>query len=194
MRRRELLAGLAGLSALGGAGFLYRSGAIGGDGESGVDPVSLPTVEAPGSPGADVTVPARGRVSLVTFFATWCHVCAAEMEPLGAVAVDLDESVQLVSVTNEPVGHSVSRPEIREWWREHDGDWPVALDPDLALTDALDVGGVPTLLVLDADNRVTWRHQGRASAETIRSKVARARQPTGDGDRRLADARRGDRA
>lgn len=171
MRRRELVAGLAALTTVGGGAYLLRSGG----GGAGVEPLSLPTVEAPGSSAEAVTVPARSQVSLVTFFATWCHVCAAEMEALRAVAADRDEDVQQVSVTNEPIGHSVTRAEVREWWRDHDGDWPVALDTDLALTQALDVGGVPTLLVLDADNQVTWRHQGRASAETIRAKIADAK-------------------
>jgi thiol-disulfide isomerase/thioredoxin len=170
MRRRDLLAGLAGLATVGGAAVVLTGGSAGAR----VDPVDLEAVEAPGSPAGTVRVPAEGRVTLLTFFATWCHVCAAEMAALGEVAETRASDVQQVSVTNEPVGHSVTREAVREWWREHEGRWPVALDADLALTEALSVAGVPTLLVLDAENVVTWRHQGRASAETILEQLSAA--------------------
>jgi thiol-disulfide isomerase/thioredoxin len=170
---------------MGSAGWWVRSGPdegsiTGEDGsdEAGVRPVTLPTVDAPGSDSGETTVPAKGRVSLVTFFATWCHVCAEEMEVLRTIAADLPEPVQLVSVTNEPVGHAVTTAEIREWWRKHAGAWPVAYDPDLSLTGRLSVSGVPTLVVLDAENTVTWRHKGKASVETIRAEIAAARGQT----------------
>ncbi|MEF8757898.1 MAG: TlpA disulfide reductase family protein [Halobacteriales archaeon] len=174
MRRRDVIAGLAGLATVGGGLSLLAAGS----GGRGVEPAELETVEAPGSPAGTVSVPARGRVSLVTFFATWCHVCEAEMTALASVAERRDESVQQVSVTNEPVGHSVTRTAVRDWWREHGGSWPVALDADLALTEAMEVSGVPTLVVLDADNVVTWRHTGRAAAATLLDELAAARDPT----------------
>jgi thiol-disulfide isomerase/thioredoxin len=163
---------------VGGAGVWYVSRDAGSDGENtGITPVTLETVEAPGSAGDPVTVPARGRVSVVTFFATWCHVCEEEMGALGTAHESLD-GVQFVSVTNEPVGHAVTREEIREWWVEHDGNWPVALDDDLELTDTLNVSGVPRVFVFDADNAVSWQGEGRVSAETIQGAVADARSET----------------
>lgn len=172
MRRRELIAGLAGLSTIGGAGWYLQTKM---SDAAGIDPVALQTIEAPGSSGEEVTVPAPGSVSLVTFFATWCHICEAEMEPLGEVAAAIDDSVQMVSVTNEPVGYSVTESEVRQWWRDHDGRWPVAVDADLELTELLDISGVPTMLVFDENNVVTWRNRGRASAETILDEIAAVR-------------------
>jgi thiol-disulfide isomerase/thioredoxin len=195
MRRRELVAGLVGVATLGGAAAwqagvdasLVRTDSGEAGTASGVDtaadgiePTMLPTVDAPGSSGEPVLVPARGRVSVVPFFATWCHVCEAEMATLGRVHGAVD-GVQFVSVTNEPVGHAVTREEVADWWREHDGGWPVALDTDLALTDALGVSGVPRVFVLDADNDVTWTGKGHVAADAIEAAVADARTTEGDG-------------
>lgn len=194
MRRRELIAGLAGLATVGTAAWVSQQqlGAqrqpgtgSGSDpsGEStatGVSPIALETVEAPGSEAGTVTVPARGTVTFVSFFATWCHVCESEMPALAEAHSSVGEDVQFVSVTNEPVGHSVSRADVADWWREHDGNWPVALDADLALTEALSVAGVPKSFVLDADNQVTWSGKGRVPAETIEREIADAGSDTTD--------------
>lgn len=174
MRRRDLLVGLAGMATVGGAAWYVQGQSTG----TGVSPVTLETLEAPGSEAREVTVPAPGRISVVTFFATWCHVCEAEMPALAA-ANEAIEDVQFVSVTNEPVGHAVTRREISDWWREHDGNWPVALDADLHLTEALDVGGVPRVYVFDAAGVLTWQESGRVSADAIRQAVADVRDGAG---------------
>lgn len=170
MRRRDLLVGLAGVATVGGAAWYVQDQPA----PAGVSPVTLETLDAPGSEAGEVTVPDPGRISVVTFFATWCHVCEAEMSALASANEALDD-VQFVSVTNEPVGHAVTRREISDWWREHDGNWPVALDANLELTEALDVGGVPRLFVFDAAGVLTWQESGRVSAEAIRQAVADVR-------------------
>ncbi|SFB98953.1 Thiol-disulfide isomerase or thioredoxin [Halobiforma haloterrestris] len=170
MRRREVLAGAAGLAALGG-GAIAVSERNPLESDAAVDPIELETIDAPGSDAGTVAVPERGRVTFVELFATWCGVCQDMMEPLGRVHEDLDGDVQFVSVTGEPIGNTITREDVADWWREHDGNWPVALDSDLELTEALDGSGVPYAYVLNEDNVVTWSGRGRKSAEEIRSAI-----------------------
>lgn len=175
MRRRDLLAGLAGLGTVGGAASLLDSGPepFAEDDAVAIDPVELRAVEAPGSQAGPVTVPEPGRVTFVEFFATWCDVCAESMSELQAAHARIDD-VQFLSVTNEPLDHAITREEIAAWWAEHDGDWPVAPDKDLTLTEALDARSVPTAVVLDADNVVTWSGTGEHSADTIVDRIRAA--------------------
>ena len=163
MRRRELLAGLAGVAAVGVGG----ASILDGGSSSRVAPVTVTGIDAPGSRGEQLTVPERGRVTFVEVFATWCSVCKASMEPLADAHDRVGDDVQFVSVSNEPLGHAVSRDELRRWWVAHDGDWQLAADEGLALTEALDATGIPTVVVLDEQNRVTWAATGRHSAATI---------------------------
>jgi thiol-disulfide isomerase/thioredoxin len=185
MRRRDLVAGFAGLVTVGTAGCISQrqlgsgkqaqSESAAQSGNAGIEPVTLETVDAPGSEAGSVTVPERGTVTFVSFFATWCHVCESEMPALASAYNGEGETVQFVSVTNEPVGHSVTREDVADWWDEHDGNWPVALDTELALTEALSVAGVPRLFVLDADNIVTWSGKGQVPAETVEAEIDAAR-------------------
>ncbi|MDZ7688327.1 MAG: thioredoxin domain-containing protein [Halobacteriales archaeon] len=135
VRRREIIAGALGLAVLGG-GAVYASRPS----DSGaVQPVEVETLDAPGSEAGVVEVPSTGEVSVVEFFATWCRVCAGMMENLNEVNDRIGDEVQFVSVTNEPVGHTVTREDVTDWWRDHDGAWTVGIDDDLVLTDRLDV-------------------------------------------------------
>lgn len=166
MRRRDVLAGLAGLATVGGAAYALQRTA-----GTGIEPVAVETVDAPGSTAGTMMVPERGRVSVVEFFATWCSVCAASMPTLREIHDGLGGDVQFISVTNEPLGHAITRQDVTDWWIEHDGNWPVGIDTDLTLTERLDATGVPTMVILDADNHVTYSHTGKPDPAVVREQV-----------------------
>jgi thiol-disulfide isomerase/thioredoxin len=182
VRRRDIIAGVGALGVFGAGAATALTGVdlpgTGGgessnadDGRDGIRTFELPRFDAPGSPPGREPVTERGRVSFVTFFATWCSICQRKMEPLGAAYDSVDEDVQFVSVTNEPVGKTVNPEEVVEWWRDHDGRWPVAHDADLELTRVVDAPGVPYSMVFDADNVMTWSAGGYKTADQIRQHI-----------------------
>jgi len=160
MRRRELIAGLLGLGTVGGGAYLATNSETGS-----VEPFELETIDAPGSEAGTTAIPERGTVSVVKFFATWCTTCASMMPEVRAAHDEVGDEAEFVSVTYEPLGHSVTRGDVAEWWREHDGAWTVAHDADFELTDALGVAGVPTTAVLDEQNRVVLNEGGYKTEE-----------------------------
>ncbi len=169
MRRRDLLAGLASAGTLGGAALVatgtpIRPASLGG---SGVDPVTLETIPAPGSRDGETTIPAPDRPTFVDFFGTWCPPCAEQMPDLRAANDRIGDEVHFVSVTTEGVGWSVTEDEVADWWIEHDGNWPVAADPSAELAARLDVGGYPTAVTIDAAGRVRWSDTGVHTADDL---------------------------
>lgn len=175
MRRRELLAGLGALGVFGaGAATVFGDFDLLDDDEA-VDSLDLPRLDAPGSPAGTETVPEPGRVTYLAMFATWCGSCQAKMDPLGEAAATVPDDVQFVSVTNEPVGQTIDEEDVADWWREHDGNWPVAHDADLDLSRRIDAPGVPYSVVFDADNRIVWSDGGYKNAETVLDRIEDAR-------------------
>jgi thiol-disulfide isomerase/thioredoxin len=163
VRRRDFIAGALGLAAVGGGVAYTRSG-----GDSGsVTSVEVETLDAPGSEAGTAEVPRRGEVTFVEFFATWCTVCKGMMDEVARAHEEVGEEVQFLSVSNEPVGHTVTRGEVVEWWRQNGGGWTVGVDGDLRLTEALDAGGVPTTVVVDAENRIVTADTGRKTSDEI---------------------------
>lgn len=163
------MAGALGLGALGAGAYVATSGETGT-----VEPIEVDTIEAPGSEAGTKTVPERGTVSVVKFFATWCSVCSSMMPEVRAAYEEVGDEVNFVSVTYEPLGHSVTREDVAEWWRDHDGAWTVAHDAEFKLTEALGVAGVPTTAVLDEENRVVFNEGGYKTEDRIVEAVEKA--------------------
>ncbi len=189
MRRRDLVAGVASVAVLGGAGAVATGGVPGslGGGDSGdddgstgsdgpepVDPVTLDTVEAPGSRDGEVTLPAPDRPTFVDFFGTWCPPCAEQMPALAAAHDRIGDEALFVSVTTEPVGEAVSEETVADWWRENGGDWLVAADVSAELAARLDVGSYPSARAMDASGRVRWATSGTHTTEEFVAGIERA--------------------
>ena len=181
MRRRHLLAGLGSVGVLGGAGAVATGGVPaalgGGDASESIRPVTLDTVDAPGSRDGEVTLPAPDRPTFIDFFATYCGPCVDQMPALAEAHDRLGDEVLFVSVTPEDVGGLVSEEKVVDWWRENDGDWLVAADVSAELAARLNVGGYPSARAIDASGRVRWATSGTHTTEEFVEGIRRALDP-----------------
>jgi thiol-disulfide isomerase/thioredoxin len=160
------------LGAAVSAGFVGSAGCLGvggGDaGNEGGDGEGLERLDVAGSPGGTVQPLPAGEVALLDFWATWCAPCKPQMAELREIRERYPD-VHMVSITNED-----DREAIREFWREYEGTWSVAIDPEVRTNDRFDVTRIPTLLVFDADGTEVWRHVGLAAAEDIAAALEEA--------------------
>lgn len=205
MRRRDVLAGLGSAGVLVGGGavaaFGVPSGDLfgtdnadttggsggpdGSDGSSGLigrqyDPYEIETVDAAGSEAGTARVPTPGRPTFVDFFATWCSPCVEQMDALAEAHARVGDDVVFLSVTNEPVGESVSRAELTAWWEENDGNWTVGLDPAAELTSRYWGTPYPSAVAIDASGRVRWKESGIKTADELVAGIERAGESGGE--------------
>lgn len=147
-------------------------GAVGG-GESGGDAgdvLRLDTLAVAGSPGDTLPVRKPGALTLLDFWATWCAPCKPQMEELRGIRESFP-GVHMLSITNEE-----DEAAVKDFWREYEGTWPVAIDTELKTNEKYEATRVPTLIVLDSRGTETWRHVGLAAEETIASELEGARE------------------
>lgn len=134
------------------------------------DVTELSSLDVGPSPGGTLPVREPGTVSLVDFFATWCAPCKPQMATLNAVREEYgDDELYMTSITAE-----TDEAAVREFWTEYDGSWPVLLDPEVTVTEAFDVTGIPTLVLLDGTGVEQWRHVGLAGEDDIATAVDEA--------------------
>lgn len=165
MNRRAFLATAAGSFA----GSLPGCAGISGSQGSRTS-VTLESVAVGPSPGGEVPVHPTGTVTLLDFFATWCAPCKPQMTTLRSIRETFDpESLYVLSITQE-----TDTAAVKQFWREYDGTWPVAIDDELVASRQYDVTSIPTLVVLTADGTEQLRHVGLASEERLGDAIGEA--------------------
>lgn len=181
MRRRELLAGIGSLGALGGAGLIALRGlpSVGEEpsdpeGEEPPEPLTIETVDAPGSRDGTIEVPSKEQPTFIDFFGTWCPPCIDQMPALGEASERVGDDVLFVSVTTEAVGDAVTEEELVDWWEKHDGDWLLGVDPTAELAAQYLAGGYPSAVAIDASGTVQWSDSGVKTADELVAGIEQA--------------------
>ncbi|WIV67071.1 peroxiredoxin family protein [Natrialbaceae archaeon AArc-T1-2] len=168
MRRRELIAGLGSVAVLAGVGAVTTD-AFNGDDEPETyddDPITVETIDAPGSEAGTMAVPQPGQVMVLEFFLTSCSHCERQLPTLREARAELEDDVQFLAVSNDP-GGTVEEDTLVEWWDEHGGEWPVGHDPDLELGERYDAISVPVTVVLDERGTPHLTEAGDKSVDEI---------------------------
>lgn len=153
---------------IGTAGIVIAGGIAGCLGEESTEGLTLQSIDVAGSPGGEVVVQKSGSVTLLDFFATWCAPCKAQMPEFNEVREAFPD-VYMISITTES-----DEAAIRRFWRKYNGNWPVAMDPELKATRKYDGRRMPTKLILDPEGEEVWRHVGLSASETIAEKLREA--------------------
>ncbi|WP_265107947.1 TlpA family protein disulfide reductase [Halosolutus halophilus] len=197
MRRREALAGVASVGTVVGGGAIAIYGlpsvedlagqsdsADGEADEGGDDPLTIETVDAPGSEAGEVLVPSPDRATFVDIFGTWCPPCIEQMPALAEAHDRIGDEVLFISVTNESVGENrgISEAELVDWWDEHGGNWTLGLDRRAELTERYLAGGYPSAAAIDATGTVQWSDSGVKSADELVAGIEQALAVEVDGE------------
>ena len=103
----------------------------------------------------------KGKVSVVTLWATWCHVCEIEMPIVDrmAGANDNDAIVYLpVSVDEAP-----ALDLVQKHYRKHGyTNLPILIDRHHALAGRVGLRGTPTTIIVDKFSQVVAAFEGQA--------------------------------
>ena len=108
--------------------------------------------------GAFDLTKSRGTPVLVNLWATWCAPCVKELPTLEALdrrhATDGDLQVMIVSQDMAP------KASVDAFLKEKGIALRSFLDPEMALSGALDVQVMPTTILYDAAGKEVWRYTG----------------------------------
>ena len=88
--------------------------------------------------------PLPGKVTILTFWASWCQPCRHEMLQLQAIHELGSRSVRIVAVNLGEDSASVAK-----WVHDLDLTYQVLRDPDLSLAQRFGIRGLPTAVLLD---------------------------------------------
>ena len=112
----------------------------------------------------------RGRFTLVNFFATWCVPCQREHDDLAA----FDERHRRIGDAGVvTVVFDDTTDNVREFFAERGGDWPVVVGDEGDIALDYSVAGVPESYLVGPDGRVLAKIIGGVTAEGLDQLLAR---------------------
>jgi len=100
-----------------------------------------------------------GKVTLVSFWATWCVPCKKEIknirENLSTWKSEVDFNYMTVSVDD-----SRATAQVRAYAKSQGWDFPAYLDPNSDLKRSLNFQNVPFTIIVDKNGKVAFMHSG----------------------------------
>ncbi|KAF0230650.1 MAG: periplasmic protein thioldisulfide oxidoreductase DsbE [Beijerinckiaceae bacterium] len=126
---------------------------------------TLPPVEGASQPGFSNDDLAKGKVSLVNVFASWCAPCHQEHPLLMALAKD--PRFQILGINQKDKAENARR----FLGRLGNPYTAVGADADGRISIEWGVYGVPETFVVTGDGRIAYKHVGPLTEESIRDKL-----------------------
>jgi len=105
----------------------------------------------------------KGRVVVLDFWAGWCGECKRTIPQVQRLAAAFASQGLLVVGVNA----GEKQAEATRYAKELGIEYPIALDPELELSDRLGGGRLPLLIVVDRDGTIVHRAK-HVDEETLR--------------------------
>lgn len=123
----------------------------------------LPSVEVKDLEGATVNVQdavKEDRITVISFWATWCSPCKRELDNLVDMYADWKDQgidIEIIAVSTDDsrtVGRVKSTVDAKGW------EYTILLDSNQDFQRAMNVANVPFTFVIDQNGEIVYSHSG----------------------------------
>jgi peroxiredoxin len=96
--------------------------------------------------------------TVISFWATWCHPCIAELMALHEDMPDLLDSIPGFQVVAVSIDDARNNARVKSFVNGKGWEYLVLLDDNSDLKRAMGVNNVPHTFLVDANGRIVWQH------------------------------------
>lgn len=101
-----------------------------------------------------------GRVTVISFWATWCTPCKKELTNINDNLLDTWRTKYNVDLVAVSIDNSKNVLKVKPYIDGQAWDFDVLLDVNEDLKRALNVNNVPYTILLDKKGTIVWKHEG----------------------------------
>lgn len=112
-----------------------------------------------GKPVAFNEVFTKGKITLVSFWATWCIPCKQEIKNIKTKLADWQKDVEFDYITVS-IDDSRATAMVKTYAKAQDWKFPVYLDPNSDLKRSLNFQNVPYTMIVGKDGKIVFQHTG----------------------------------
>lgn len=103
------------------------------------------------------------QLTIIDFWATWCSPCIKALPKLNEIYNKYQKNgVHFIGLN---IDGPRNNAKIKPFIRAHKITYPVLKDPNSQLASRLNIINVPTLLIINSENQIVYRHQGYRSGD-----------------------------
>lgn len=101
----------------------------------------------------------QSKITILSFWATWCSPCKRELDAIGELYPDWTEAydVRLVAIT---IDNARALTQVKPLIEEKGWEFDVLVDSKQELQQALNFQAIPQTFVVDAEGNVLYQHEG----------------------------------
>ena len=99
----------------------------------------------------------NGNPTIISFWATWCKPCKAELNAIAEVFEDWVEEtgVKLIAIS---IDDARSSSRVEPYVNAMGWEYTVLMDPNGDMKRAMNVNNVPHTFLLNGNNKIVWDH------------------------------------
>jgi len=130
---------------------------------------AIPSVDVKTLEGKSVNIQdyvGKGKITVMSFWATWCSPCKRELDAINEIYPDWQEAydVELLAITIDDARSMAKVPaliETKGW------EYTILADSKRELQKALNFQTVPQTFLLDAEGNIVYTHSGYNPGDEI---------------------------
>lgn len=130
---------------------------------------TLPSVTLKNTEGENIdvsTYATNGKITIISFWATWCKPCIQELRNINEVLDDWieDYNVELVAVS---VDDSRNSARVKPFADGQGWDFDILLDPNGELQRDMNVTNPPVTFLVDQQGNIVYTHTGYLEGDEL---------------------------
>lgn len=130
---------------------------------------TIPAIDVKTLEGKTVSIKeyvGQGKITVISFWATWCSPCKRELDAIAEIYPDWQEEygVELIAITIDDARSMAKVPalvETKGW------EYTILADSKRELQKALNFQSVPQTFLLDAEGNIIYTHSGYNPGDEI---------------------------